>query len=115
MEAEDAEEAELDPLRVRLRPVGSDLGNRQGKLGAEVGMDVDREDGDFTWSTGAPDSGSGPNPAALPFPDSLSLPAQLPSPRDPSGMHPDWESSVCNKCDPLHAPVADRTRYEKMK
>ena len=82
---EEAEGAEVDPLRMRVRTSEPDLREKQGQLGVEVGMDVDREHRHYAPSTGAPDSGSGNNPAAIPAPGPPCLPVQLPSPHGPPG------------------------------
>ena len=76
-------------------------------------MDSDGEDGNRAWRTGTPDIEAGPTPVALPAPDSLSLSEQLPSPRDPSGKHPDWVSSHDKKCEPSQAPSVDRAQYDE--
>ena len=41
VEANNVEDAEVDPLCVQLQSVGSDLGDQQVQIDVEVGMDVD--------------------------------------------------------------------------
>ena len=108
------EDTELDPMRVSLQSVGLDFGSQPGRWDVDAGMGVDGEDKNRASSTGIPDSESGPNPAAIPAPDPPSLSVHLPSPRDPSGKHPDWESSFDKKCEPSQAPIADRAQYDGM-
>ena len=69
-EEKDAEAAKLDPLGVRLRTVGPDLGKKPGQLNAETGMDVAGETRDGTLGTGIPDCDSGPYSATIPLPSS---------------------------------------------
>ena len=69
-------DAELDPMRVRLRSVGPDFGSRPGQWGVDVGMDVNGGGGHRTSGTGILDSESGPKPAVIPAPDSPSLSLQ---------------------------------------
>ena len=45
VEAKNVEDAEADPMRVRLRSAGSDFGSQLGQWDVDTGMDVDREDG----------------------------------------------------------------------
>ena len=56
----DAEGAELDPLRERIRRIGADLGSQPRQVDVEKDMEVDMEDGNHTSSTGPPESDSGP-------------------------------------------------------
>ena len=86
VEAMDVADAELAPLRERFRHIGADSGSppRHVVLGAD--MDVDREDGNDTSSTGNPESESGAKPEMIPVPDSPSPPEQLPSPNAPTGQ-----------------------------
>ena len=81
---------------------------------ADAGMDVGGEDENRASSTGAPDSESGPNPAANPAPDSPSLSVQLASPRDPSGKHPEWEPSFDEECGLAQSPIADMPQHDEM-
>ena len=83
-------------------------------MDVDVGMDLDGEAGNRTSSAGIPDSESGPNPEAIPAPDSPSPSVQLPPRRGLSERYPDWEFSFEKKCEPSHAPVADRTEYDEM-
>ena len=82
-EKKDVEEAELDPARARFRQSASDLGDQLGPIDVGKDMEVDREDGNPTLCTGAPESGSGPRPEMIPVPDSPSMSVQLPTSRDP--------------------------------
>ena len=52
-------DARLDPLCVRLKSVEPDLGDKEGRLDTQAGLHAGEEAGDCTFSTGAPDSGSG--------------------------------------------------------
>ena len=107
-------DAALGALRVRLRNAGSYLVDKQGRRDAEVGTDVDGENGDCATSTGAPGSGSGPSPAAIPASGSLSLSLQLPSTDGSSEKHSDGESFLVNKCEPFQAPVEDRAGCDEL-
>ena len=107
-------EAELDPARVRPRQSESDPGYQLGQIDAEKDMEVDREDGNSTSSTGISRSGCSPQPEMIPVPDSPPLSAQLPT-QQPSKMtlrH--LESSLDRTCEPSQAPRADGAQYEKL-
>ena len=112
VDAKDVEEAEVDPMRPRLRSKGLDLGNWQEQVDVEVGTDADGEDGNYASRPGTPDSGSGPNPAAFTAPNSPLLSVLLYSSRGPSERNPDWDSAFDNNCEPPQAPIADRAQSD---
>ena len=68
VEAKEVEDSELDPMKVRLRSGGLDLGNQQELVDVEGDMDVDEGDGIGAASTGVPESDSGLKPDAIPAP-----------------------------------------------
>ena len=92
------EDAELDPLRERFRRIGADLGTQPKQVDVEKDMDADREDGNYTSSTGTPGSDSGPKPEMVPAPDPPPLSVRFLSPRVPSDTHPHSESSFEKTC-----------------
>ena len=83
-------------------------------MDVEKDMEVEREDGNFTSITGMPGSDPGPQPEMIPAPDSLSLSAQLPSPRTSLEKRQHLESSVDKACAPPQAPRADGAQYDKL-
>ena len=87
---QDAEDAELDPLRERSRRIGADLGGQLRQVHVGMDMDVDREDGNNASNTGIPECESGPTAETIPAPDSPPLSAQLPAPRVRSGRPRIW-------------------------
>ena len=86
-EETEVERAELDPLHVRFRRIGADLGSQSRQVDVGEDMEVGSEDGNHTPRTGTPESNSGPRPDMILVPDSPSLSAHLPSPRAPSERH----------------------------
>ena len=54
VEAEDAEDAESDPMRERLRSVGPVFESRRGPRDVDAGMDLDWEGGNPTSGAGIP-------------------------------------------------------------
>ena len=111
-EEKNAEEAELDPARVRSRQSETDLESPLGQMDVEADMDVGREYGNSTLSTGTPKSGSGVQPDMVPVPDAPSLSAQLPTSRDNLDVSQPLQSSFDRECAPSHAPMADGTHYD---
>ena len=110
----DVEDAELDPLRERFRRIGADLGTQPKQVDVEKDMDADREDGNYTSSTGTPGSDSGPKPEMVPAPDPPPLSVRFLSPRVPSDTHPHLESSFEKTCWPSQAPRAEGAQYDEM-
>ena len=107
VEAEDAEDAELDSLRERFRHIGADLGSQPRQVDSETDTDVDWEDGNNASSSGVPESESGVLPEMVPVPGSPSLSVQLPSPRAPSEKRPHLEPSFDKARKPSQAPRAE--------
>ena len=107
-------DAELDPHRERLRRIGADLESQQRQVDVGGDMEMDREDGSYTSSTGTPESDTGPKPEVIPVPDPPSLSVELPSPRVPSERPPHSESSFDKTCEPPQAPEAVGAQYYKM-
>ena len=104
---------ESDPARVRLLQNGSGLGDELRNVEVESEMEVDREDGNSTSSTGFLEGGCSSQPEMIPAPDSPPLSVQLPT-QQPSKMnlHP-LESSSDRFCEPSQAPQAGWAQYEK--
>ena len=104
----------MDPLRARMRTDGPVPRETQGRQNMGDVLDADEEKGKCTPSTGAPESGQGRHPAAIPAPGPPSLSVQLPSPHDSPVKHPERESSFANKCEPYQAPFADRAQWDQL-
>ena len=98
MVAKGVEDAGLDPLRGRLRFVGTDSGSQATQVDVETETRIDWKNGNNTLRPGIPESGSWFKPEMIPAPDSPSLSVQLPPPRVPSGMHPNLGSSSDKGC-----------------
>ena len=60
------EEEGMDPVRVHLLENGSGLSDQLRHVGVESDMEVGREDGNSTLSTGIPESGCSPQPEMVP-------------------------------------------------
>ena len=63
--AKDVGDADMGPLRERLRAVGTDLGGQPRQADVEMDTDVDREDGNCTSRTGIPGSETGRKPEMI--------------------------------------------------
>ena len=110
----DAEEDEVDPVRVRLHQGDSGLGDQLRQVEVEKDMEVDREDGNSTLRTGAPVSGCGPQPEMIPVPDSPTLSVQLPTPQQSTATPQPLEASFEGTCAPSQAPRADGPQNEEL-
>ena len=97
----------MDPVRVRFRQSGVDLADQLGPLDVGKDMEVGREDGNSSLSTGTPESGSGPRPEMIPVPDSPSLSVQLPTPQGPAVIPQPLEFSFDRTCAPSQVPRED--------
>ena len=113
-EEKDAEDDELDPVRVRLHLSQSGLGDQLRQVDVVTDMEVDREDGNPALSTGAPECGCGPQPEMIPVPDSSTLSVQLPTPQQSKVPPQRLESSFDRTCAPSRAPRADGAQYWKL-
>ena len=110
----DAEEDEVDPVRVRLHQGDSGLGDQLRQVEVEKDMEVDREDGNSTLRTGAPESGCGSQPEMIPAPDSPTLSVQLPTQQQSKVTSHPMEPSRARTRAPSQAPRADGTQHEKL-
>ena len=106
--------AELDPLQPRFRQFVADLGSQLRLVDVGKDMEVGREDGNSTLSTGTPERGSGPRPEMIPIPETPTLSAQLPSPRATLDRRQHPESFFDKTSSPTHAPRADRAQYDEL-
>ena len=89
-------------------------GGQPRRVDVEQDMEVDREDGNYTSSTGTPGSDSGRRPGMIPVPDSPLRSVQLPSQRVPSNGHHHLESSFDKMCEPFQAPRAGRSQNDEL-
>ena len=110
----DVAEADLDPVGIRSRQSGADLGNQLEQVDVAKDMEVDREAGNSALSSGATESGSVHRPEMIPAPDSLSLSVQLPSPRGTLDIPQPLESSFQRTCAQSRAPSADGARCDEL-
>ena len=113
-EEKDVEGDELDPVRARFHQGGYAFDVQLGKLYAGKDMEVDREDGNSTLSTGTPMSGSGRRPEMAPAPDPPNLSAQLLAPQNSTLRSQPFESAFGRTCAPFQALRADRAQYHRL-
>ena len=108
------DEAEFDPARVPLRQSGPDLDDQLGRIDVVKDMEVGREYGNPTLSTGTPESGPDARQEMVPVPDSPLLSVQFSTPQYPAVILQPLESPVDRTSAPSQARRADGARYDEL-
>ena len=108
------DEDDLNLLHARVRATGSAPRQRRAQRYMGNVMDGDGEAGIWASSIGAPRSQNRYPPAAIPAPQSPTLPVQLPLSPSHLARRPEWESSVVKRCEQSQAPEVDRGQSDQL-